>query len=120
MTPERRATSEDGQEKLVALCFYVPVSHADPVKEAVFQAGGGRLGRYDMCCWQTPGRGQYRPLPGSDAYQGRVGQLETVEELKVELVCAEACLEAVVEALIHSHPYETPAYHFWRVNRSLT
>ncbi len=50
--------------------FYVPESHLSAVKLAMFEAGAGKLGDYDQCAWQTKGRGQYRPLAGSDPYQG--------------------------------------------------
>ncbi|SUG40496.1 NIF3 1 [Pseudomonas aeruginosa] len=67
------------------LCFYVPESHLDVVKQAVFAAGGGRIGAYDSCCWQSLGQGQFRPLDGSQPYLGQVGQVEHVAEWKVEL-----------------------------------
>ncbi|MGE3260295.1 MAG: NGG1p interacting factor NIF3 [Bacteriovoracia bacterium] len=95
---------------MLSLIFYVPDSHLESVKAAIFQAGAGKLGHYDQCCWQTKGVGQFRPLPGSDPHLGSVGALEKVEEWKVEVVCAEACIGAVVEALKAAHPYETAAF----------
>jgi hypothetical protein len=35
------------------LCFYVSESHLEVVKQAMFAAGGGRIGDYDSCCWQV-------------------------------------------------------------------
>ncbi len=95
------------------LCFYVPVTHAEKVKDAVFDAGAGRIGNYDKCAWEAAGVGQFRPLSGSDAFIGQVGRVESVDELKVELTCRADCLEAVLEALRQSHPYETPVYYCW-------
>lgn len=92
------------------LTFYVPDSHLEAVKTAVFAAGGGRIGDYDSCCWQCPGQGQFRPLDGADPFTGKVGELETVTEYRVELVCDEASISAVVRALKEAHPYEEPAY----------
>ena len=97
------------------LCFYVPESHLEPVKSAVFATGAGRIGDYDNCCWQTAGQGQFRPLPGSDPFIGSTGQLETVAEFKVELVCDDAVVEAAVAALRAAHPYEEPAFDLWRL-----
>ena len=102
---------------LVQLVFYVPVEHAETVKEAVFAAGGGRIGTYDRCCWQTSGTGQFRPLPGSEPFLGKTGKVAQVEELRVELVVPEPALQDVVVALLAAHPYETPAYSFWPINR---
>ena len=50
------------------LCFYVPTSHVEQVKNAIFEAGAGHMGDYDACCFQTLGQGQFRPLEGSNPY----------------------------------------------------
>jgi len=97
------------------LAFFVPASHVEVVKAAVFAAGGGRIGGYDHCAWQTLGQGQFRPLDGSQPYLGQTGQVEVVEEWKVELVVADDLITQVVAALRQSHPYETPAYEVWRL-----
>ena len=97
------------------LAFFVPDSHVEVVKDAVFAAGGGRIGDYDHCAWQVPGSGQFRPLDGSQPFIGETGQVEQVEEWKVELVVADELIVAVVAALKLSHPYETPAYEVWRL-----
>ncbi|MFP3369909.1 NGG1p interacting factor NIF3 [Pseudomonas sp. SIMBA_068] len=97
------------------LAFFVPASHVEVVKAAVFAAGGGRIGDYDHCAWQTLGQGQFRPLDGSQPYLGQTGQVEVVEEWKVELVVADDLIAQVVAALRQSHPYETPAYEVWRL-----
>ena len=97
------------------LCFFVPASHVDVVKSAVFAVGGGRIGDYDHCAWQVLGLGQFRPLDGSQPFIGEAGQVEQVEEWKVELVVADELIRGVVDALKQSHPYETPAYEVWRL-----
>ena len=76
----------------------------------MFEAGAGRVGNYDYCAWQTRGEGQFRPLDGSTPFLGNQGQIETVIEYKLELVCEEPCLKAVIAALKRAHPYEEVAY----------
>ena len=98
------------------LCFYVPESHLEEVKKAVFAAGGGRVGAYDSCCWQTLGQGQFRALEGSNAFIGQLGRVEQVAEWKVELVVADELIHDAVKALKTSHPYETPAFDVWRLS----
>ena len=90
--------------------LYVPESHLDAVKTAMFEAGAGRVGNYDCCAWQTRGEGQFRPLDGSTPFLGNQGHIETVIEYKLELVCEEPCLKAVIAALKRAHPYEEVAY----------
>ena len=98
------------------LVFYVPKEHAERVKDAVFAAGAGRIGNYDRCCWSVDGVGQFRPLDGSSPFIGGEGEVERVPETKVEMVCDGDSLRGVIEALLEAHPYETPAYQYWKVN----
>jgi hypothetical protein len=97
------------------LCVYVPESHLDAVKQALFAAGAGRIGDYDSCCWQVLGQGQFRALAGSNPFIGAVGSVETVAEYKIELVCADEIVAAAVQSLKQAHPYEEPAYQVWRL-----
>ena len=97
------------------LVFYVPETHAETVKAAVFEAGGGHIGNYDHCCWLVVGTGQFRPLAGSNPAIGSRGEIEFVPELKVELVVKAELLPAVIAALKKAHPYETPAFFHWPV-----
>lgn len=92
------------------LCFYVPESHAEQVKAAVFSAGAGRIGDYDSCCWQVLGEGQFRPLQGSTPFLGEQDNLQSVAEYRVELVCEAGRIQAAVAALLDAHPYEQPAW----------
>lgn len=100
---------------MLKLCFFVPETHLESVKSAVFDQGAGRIGQYDQCCWQIKGVGQFRPLDGSQPYLGQAGQLEIVEEYRVEMVLEKTCLKAVIEALRQSHPYEEPAFEVFEM-----
>lgn len=95
---------------LVKIEFYVPVADADRVKQALFDAGAGKQGDYDSCAWQTAGRGQFRPLAGANPHLGEVGDIETVEEYKVEMVCRRDIAADAIRALKRAHPYEEVAY----------
>ena len=92
------------------ISFYVPADAAEEVKQAMFRAGAGRIGRYDHCAWETAGRGQFRPLEGSRPVIGRQDHVESLEELRVEMVCEDGNLTAALSALVDAHPYEEPAY----------
>jgi hypothetical protein len=97
------------------LSFYVPDSHVEEVKVAVFNAGAGRIGDYEHCAWQVLGQGQFRPLSGSQPFLGTQDCLETVQEWRVEMVCADDLIAAAVAALRQAHPYEEPAFDVIRV-----
>jgi len=105
---------------MYALCFYVPTSHVEEVKNAIFGAGAGRIGAYRHCAWQVAGSGQFQAMEGSQPFLGEPGQLERVDEFRVELVCADEDMPAALAALRSAHPYEEPAFHYWRVNEPLS
>lgn len=98
------------------LIFYVPQTHLDSVKDALFAAGAGAFGNYDCCAWQSVGVGQFRPLQGSQPYLGSTHVVQQVIEYKVEMVCVDECIQEVVNTLKQVHPYEQPAYSVWRIN----
>lgn len=98
------------------LAFFVPESHRELVKEALFAAGAGRIGDYEACCWQTLGEGQFRPNEHSQPFIGQHGQLETLPEWKVEMVCSDELIKSVIAELRHTHPYEEPAFDVWKLS----
>ncbi|MDP4549169.1 MAG: NGG1p interacting factor NIF3 [Marinobacter sp.] len=97
------------------VCYFVPESHLEITKRALFEAGAGKIGDYDSCAWQCQGKGQFRPLAGSDPFLGEQGELEVVTEFKVELVCVEDRIQGAIAALKQAHPYEEPAYEVFRL-----
>lgn len=92
------------------IIFFVPITHAEVVKSALFKANAGKIGAYDSCSFESIGVGQYRPLKGSNPFLGSELVTEKVDELRVEMVCSSENLKEAVEALKTSHPYEMPAF----------
>jgi hypothetical protein len=92
------------------LTVFVNLEDAENVKQAMFEAGAGKIGLYDSCCFETVGTGQFRPLKGANPYLGSIDSVEKVKELKIEMVCEEVFVKEVLKAMKASHPYEEPAY----------
>jgi len=92
------------------ICFYVPETHLDEVKNAMFAQGAGKIGNYSCCAWQILGEGQFMPLSGSHAFIGEENKMEKLQEYKVEMVCDNSLIQPVITALKNAHPYEEPAY----------
>lgn len=90
--------------------YYVPESHLEQTKTAIFAAGAGKIGNYSCCSWEVKGQGQFRPEDGSDPYIGKLGKIEKVLEYKVETICDGEHLKQIIAALKAAHPYEQPAY----------
>lgn len=91
------------------IVVYVPLSHADKVREAIGQAGGGKLGNYSSCSFSTRGLGRFKPEAGANPHIGSVGQMEAVEEERIEVSVEDALLKGVVSAIKEVHPYEEVA-----------
>lgn len=112
---EQKEDRGKAERACYGIVVYVPATHLEPVKQAMFDAGAGCIGDYDYCAWQVSGQGQFRPLSGSQPFVGTEGILETVEEYRVEMVCEAALVQAVVADLKAAHPYEQPAYWVFRL-----
>ncbi len=97
------------------ICFFVPATHLELVKQALFNQGAGKIGDYDGCAWQTLGEGQFRPLQGSAPFIGEVDNITTLAEYKVEMVCADGLIKQAVQALLLAHPYQEPAYEVYKI-----
>ena len=92
------------------ISFYVPSSDKEKVKDAMFRANAGRVGRYGSCSFELKGTGQFCPLSGSSPYIGSEGKIEKVEEYRVEMVCEDEYIDGVIKAMKASHPYEEVAF----------
>lgn len=100
---------------MLKLIYYVPDSHLESTKQAIFSAGAGGIGNYEQCAWQVKGIGQFKPVKGADPYIGELGELEQVDEWRVETIVIEENAKAVAKALKASHPYEEPAFEFIQI-----
>lgn len=98
-------------EPMDKLTVFVPADAAAPVRAAIAEAGAGRIGDYEFASFTSaPGEGRFRPLDGANPMIGTVGEIETVEEVRVEAVLARSVRTAVIRAMLAAHPYEEPAY----------
>jgi hypothetical protein len=92
------------------LVVFVPREALDPVRDALFAAGAGRIGGYERCSWYTQGTGTFLGGEGTAPSVGEPGREERVAELRLETVFPAERQEDVVAALRRAHPYEEPAF----------
>ena len=76
-------------------------------------AGAGRIGGYEACSFQINGTGTFRPLEGAMPFIGTTGQLERVDEIRLEMVAPDWKIDAVIRAMRSAHPYEEVAYEVY-------
>jgi dinuclear metal center YbgI/SA1388 family protein len=103
--PDQRR--DTGLDKLVV---FVPIEQADALRAAITRAGAGAVGDYDSCTFTSTGEGRFRPLDGANPAIGRVGEVEVVQEARVESVFRRHLRREIVAAMRAAHPYEEPAY----------
>ena len=104
---------EPKEEALVKLVTYVPVAQAEEVRNALFAAGCGCIGRYDSCSYNVEGSGTFRAQEGTHPYCGAVGELHTEAEVRIETIVPAYRKAEAVRALLKVHPYEEPAFDLY-------
>jgi hypothetical protein len=92
------------------LVVFVPREALDAVRNALFEAGAGRIGKYEHCSWYTQGTGTFVGGEGTTPARGEPGREQRVMELRLETVFPEERQDEVVAALRQAHPYEEPAF----------
>ena len=88
------------EDSLLKLSVYVPVSHADAVRNALFAAGCGNIGNYDSCSYNVEGYGTFRAGEGCNPFCGAIGELHKEEEMRIETVLPSFIKNRVVSALL--------------------
>ena len=95
------------------LVVFVPRGALEPVRDALFAAGAGRIGKYERCSWYTVGTGTFLGGEGTEPDVGEAGREERVLELRLETVFPAELQQDVIAALRGAHPYEEPAYDIY-------
>lgn len=95
------------------LVTFVPHDAVERVAAALFAAGAGRIGNYEMCSFRATGHGTFFGSDAANPAIGRKGRLETVDEVRIEVVLPRGRLGTVTEALRRAHPYEEPAFDIY-------
>ncbi len=98
---------------LVKLVTFVPVAHAEAVRDALFRAGCGQKGNYDACSYNTEGTGTFRANEGAHPFCGSVGELHRENEIRIETILPAFRKAEAVRALLAAHPYEEPAFDLY-------
>ena len=94
--------------KTVKIEFFVPVEQSESIRRALGDAGLGRIGRYTHCSAETRVKGHWRPLEGARPHSGRIGEVSSADEIKVEFVCRAERAGEAVQLIRRLHPYEEP------------
>ena len=98
------------QDILVKLVTYVPKIHLFSVRDSLFEAGAGEIGNYDSCSFSSEGIGTFKANENSQPFVGKINELHSEPEMKLEVIFPAYLKSKIVNALIKTHPYEEPAF----------
>jgi dinuclear metal center YbgI/SA1388 family protein len=101
---------------LKKLITCVPPSHHESVLTALFSAGAGSIGNYDMCSFNTQGEGTFKGNDLATPFLGTKNQLSKENEIKIETVFEIANESKIISALLKAHPYEEVAYDVFQLS----
>ena len=101
------------KNKLQKLVTFVPEDHLGRVREAIFSAGAGVIGNYDLCGFTAGGTGSFRGGENTSPFTGEKGILHFEKELRFETIFYSHLKDRVIKALLAAHPYEEVAYDIY-------
>ena len=106
------------EDALLKLSVYVPVTHADAVREALFAAGCGNIGNYGSCSYNVEGYGTFEANEGCNPFCGKEGELHKENETRIDTIMPAYLKNRALLALLKAHPYEEPAYDIYPLKNS--
>ncbi len=92
------------------LITFVPKSHIEKVREAIFTAGGGNIGNYENCSFNIEGKGSFKGNESSNPVIGEKGKFHFEEEVQLGITFGKHLQRNILKVLFESHPYEEVAY----------
>lgn len=98
------------ETKKVKLVVFVPITHADMLRNALGEAGAGRIGNYDFCSFSSRGVGRFRGNEKTNPTVGTAEKYEAVDEERIEVVVSRTILKRVIMKMKNVHPYEEVAF----------
>ncbi|MDR2041026.1 MAG: Nif3-like dinuclear metal center hexameric protein [Tannerella sp.] len=106
------------KDALLKLSVFVPEAHAESVRNALFDAGAGQIGKYDSCSFNLTGEGTFRAGEDARPFCGERGKLHREREIRIETILPAFCRSAVTRALLSVHPYEEPAFDLYPLSNT--
>lgn len=104
--------------QLMKLVFFVPTEYAEVTRNAVFEAGAGHIGNYDMCSYNVNGEGSFRAGEEANPFVGNKREIHFENEVRVETIFPNYLKNKIISALIKAHPYEEVAYDIYSLENS--
>jgi len=103
------------EHKRYKLAVYVPIEDAESLREVLFKKGAGKIGNYSNTSFNVNGQGTFKPGDNTNPHIGKKGQMEKVQETKIETIVKASDLQKVIKTMLKVHPYEEVAYDVYEL-----
>ena len=95
------------------LITYTIPENAEQVRNALFEAGAGKIGNYEDCSFNSQGIGTYMGNENSNPEIGERFEFVETQEIKIEVIFEKHLQGKVLQALFKNHVYEEVAYEIY-------
>jgi len=101
--------------KLVTFC---PLDFTTEVRNALFDAGAGVIGKYDFCSYNITGQGTFRASSDAKPFVGEKNSIHYENETRIEVIFPNHIQDRLLKALLSVHPYEEVAYDIYPLSNT--
>lgn len=95
------------------LVTYTIPENAEQVRNALFDAGAGKIGNYEDCSFNSQGIGTYMGDENSNPEIGERFEFVEAPEIKIEVTFEKHLQSKILKALFTNHVYEEVAYEIY-------
>lgn len=103
---------------LIKFVTFVPTEYAQKVRQSILEAGAGFIGNYDSCSFNVEGKGTFRAFENANPFVGKIGEIHTENEIRIETIVPSFLINNVIEAMLLAHPYDEATYDIYPLKNS--
>ncbi len=100
------------------LVTYTIPENATKLRNALFEAGAGKIGNYEDCSFTSQGIGSYMGNENSNPEIGERFEFVEAAEIKIEVTFEKHLQGKIVKALFQNHVYEEVAYEIYALQNT--
>ena len=106
------------QNFIQKLITYTIPENVEKVRNALFDAGAGKIGNYEDCSFNSQGIGTYMGNENSNPEIGERFEFVEAQEIKIEVTFEKHLQSKILKALFSNHVYEEVAYEIYDLQNS--
>lgn len=100
------------------LVTYTIPENVEQLRNALFDAGAGKIGNYEDCSFNSKGIGTYMGNEDSNPEIGQRFEFVENEEIKIEVTFEKHLQSKILKALFQNHVYEEVAYEIYELQNA--